>query len=221
MQMKSHVKRGFVLTTCGGPGKIGYKSSFLGDDLIDFAVKEALLESNKDFIEYPFDMIGSDERQYSSPYFRIPCATISKDKYYEFAEYHTSLDNLDFVKSQFIIDTFSVYLNAIQNLELGEVKIQSLNPACEPFFTKRNLYSSFGVTINNSDLIKDKHQHKKYEVGDKYLITGGEISKMLRFLFWADGQHTIREIAKKTNQSISTTYQIASKLSNVKLVSFL
>ena len=50
---------------------------------------------NFDPIVYPFEPIGSDERQFSSPAFKIPTVSIFKSKYYEYDEYHTSLDNLD------------------------------------------------------------------------------------------------------------------------------
>ena len=216
--IKENVKRGFVLTTCGGPGKLGYKRSFKGDDIIDLATKAAFNELKQNYIEYPFDVNGSDERQYSSPYFRIPCATISKDKYYEYSQYHTSLDNLNFVKSDYLIQSLEVYLTAIQNLELSHYKFKSLNPAGEPFFTKRNLYSSYGITINNSTEYNTKHLDSTYTVTGELNITGNEIDIMLWFLFWADGEHTLVDISCKTNKNISELYKAAQKLVQLQLL---
>ena len=60
-------------------------------------VEEVFKKNNINFIKYPFDIHGSDERQYSSQGFRINCVSITKDKYYEYHFYHPSIDNLEFV----------------------------------------------------------------------------------------------------------------------------
>src|SRR5262249_5522400 len=59
------VKGGYVLSCCAGPGKFGYKKSFaqlLSGELadIDRAALLALKEAEIDFIEFPFDVNGSD-----------------------------------------------------------------------------------------------------------------------------------------------------------------
>jgi aminopeptidase-like protein len=216
--IKENVKMGFVLTTCGGPGLMGYKSSFLGDHIIDNCIQDSFKELKKDFIKYPFDVNGSDERQYSSPYFRIPCITITKDKYYEYPEYHTSLDNLNFVKGEFLMEALEVYLNTIQNLELHQLKFKSLNPACEPFLTKRNLFSTLGITINNHEKISQKHIESIYTTKDNLNITGKDIDLLLWMLFWSDGNNSLIDIAKKSNKHISDLYLVALKLQQLNLI---
>ena len=57
--------------------------------------------------------MGSDERQYSSYPLRINMASIFKDKYYEYKEYHTSNDNLIFTKPENIAE--EIYHVAHQN----------------------------------------------------------------------------------------------------------
>ena len=52
---------------------------------------------------YPFDIHGSDERQFSSQSFRLNMVTISKDKYYEYKYYHSSKDDLSYVKPENIL----------------------------------------------------------------------------------------------------------------------
>ena len=48
-------------------------------------------------MKYPFVPDGSDERQYSSPGFRLVTPSIHKSKYYEYPQYHTSADDLNFI----------------------------------------------------------------------------------------------------------------------------
>jgi aminopeptidase-like protein len=217
-EIKTNTKRGFVLTTCGGPGKYGVKSSFIENDLIDDAVKLAFKNNSIDYIYYPFDVNGSDERQYSSPYFRIPCTTITKDKYYEYKEYHTSLDNLSFVRIENLHQTFLLYLHTLQNLELGNKLYLSLNPACEPFLTKRDLYSSIGVTISNKLVNEVHHTKKEYTTFQESKITGEDIDLILWLMFHSDGQNNLFKIAKKINKSIFDLYRVANIMINLNLI---
>ena len=80
-----------------------------------------LNELDSDYISYPHDINGSDERQFSSPFFRIPIGTVCKNKYYEYDYYHTSLDNLEFVSSKNLVQTFNVYLKIIEQLEMNQI----------------------------------------------------------------------------------------------------
>ena len=117
---KDNVKNiagGYILTCVAGPGKYGYKESFLGDHTIDKISREVLNESENDYNSYEFDIKGSDETQFSSPYFRIPIGTVCKDKYYEYEYYHTSLDNLKFIDTKNIINSLEIYLKIIDKLE--------------------------------------------------------------------------------------------------------
>ncbi len=160
------IDMGLVITTVGGPGKIGYKQSWQKDHAINRMIEEVMRDSNHDFIVYPFDIHGSDERQYSSQGFRINVATICKEKYYEYPFYHTSLDDLNFVKAENINQTLQIYLRLIQKLEqfsdssgilaLGEVESETsdlspvyrnLYPNCEVMLSKRGLYPNTGGGI--------------------------------------------------------------------------
>jgi aminopeptidase-like protein len=217
-EIKENTKRAFVLTTCGGPGKFGIKSSFIGDDIIDISVRLAFNYSGIEYIEYPFDINGSDERQYSSPYFRIPCTTITKDKYYEYKEYHTSLDNLSFVKIKYIYDSFILYLLSIQNMELGNKTYLSLNKACEPFLTKHELYSTIGVTINNLLDTDLQHTKKEYLTLQDFKITGKDIDIILWLMFYGDGENNLLKISNKVKINIYDLYRVAKILTKLKLL---
>jgi len=61
----------------------------------------------------------------------------------EYPEYHTSADNLDFVKPENLADSFSIYASVLNVLENNRVYINQ-NPKCEPQLGKRGLYDKIG-----------------------------------------------------------------------------
>jgi aminopeptidase-like protein len=187
---------GFVVTTVGGPGRIGYKPTWQGDSLIDRAVRLAFRELGLESVEYPFDASGSDERQYSTPGLRIPMGSICKDKYYEYAYYHTSLDDLDFVRAEALIETLNVHLSAIEKLEQGRT-YRSLNPIGEPMLGKRGLYPRMGGAL------------RQKAAGSQ---GASELDAIRWILFYADGQTSLLDIAEKTHLPMQALADAAEKL---------
>ena len=49
--------------------------------------------------------------------FKINTCSICKDKYYEYPYYHTSLDNLDFVKAENLFKSLKLHINLIYEIE--------------------------------------------------------------------------------------------------------
>ncbi len=203
---------GFVITTVGGPGQFGYKTTFQADHLIDRLVRLTYKELGLDYIEYPFDVNGSDERQYSQPYFRIPVGTICKDKYYEYPYYHTSLDNLDFVKAENLVQTLNLYRLAIEKLEQNGT-YRSKMPYCEPMLGKRGLYPKVGGAIRQkvSEAQAD-HEQRGYQVDEGKLMYGSELDAIRWLMFHADGQTSLLDIAEKTGLPMRQLYEVAGKL---------
>ena len=140
-----NIKGGLVISCVAGPGPLGYKKTYLGNHEIDKAIRYAL---NKNYIEYKFEPIGSDERQYSSPAFKIPIGTITKSKYYEYDEYHTSLDNLNFISSKNLLKSLKAYIKTIHYLEINKKYKRKFNQ-CEFMLSKlNNIYPDTGGTIS-------------------------------------------------------------------------
>ena len=129
---------GYVITCVAGPEKLGYKASFDGNADVDLAAIAVLDNMYSKY--YLFDARGSDERQYSSPGLRVPMGTICKDKYYEYPEYHTSLDNLDFISADALLETMDVYIKAIDILEQNKIYVRT-EPTGEPMLEKYGLYN--------------------------------------------------------------------------------
>lgn len=214
-KVKQNVKSGLVITTVAGPGRFGYKASFKGNDLVDRCVIRTFHENKINFLKYPFDINGSDERQYSSQLFRIPCCTITKDKYYEYKEYHTSLDNLDFVKAEYLVESLKLYLSTIQKIECSMVFFKSLNPGCEPFLRKRNLFSHLGLTKSNIIGLGNENNENilgEFENFDRYR------DKILWLMFYCDGNMSLFEISEITNINLDQLITAAKILLVQKLL---
>ncbi len=60
---------------------------------------------------------GSDERQFNAPGFRIHMATIMRTPPGEFPEYHSSFDDLNFVRPECLGDTLQFVLDVLYILD--------------------------------------------------------------------------------------------------------
>ncbi|MBI2857543.1 MAG: DUF4910 domain-containing protein [Chloroflexi bacterium] len=206
------VTGGFVLTTVAGPGRFGYKHTYLGGHLIDRVVHKTFSEAGIDYIPYPFDINGSDERQYSQPYFRIPIGTICKDKYYEYDYYHTSLDNLDFISAENLVETLRVYLAAIEKLEMNRV-YRSLNPQCEPMLGKRGLYPGISGHVKQPATDPERsHLAQDYSVSGGKSIKGVDLDAMLTVMFYSDGETSLLDMSEKTGLPMKDLFHNAETL---------
>ncbi len=202
---------GLVATTVAGPGKFGYKRTFRGDALIDRAVRLTFRELGLDFTEYPFEINGSDERQYSTPGLRVPVGTICKDKYYEYPYYHTSLDNLEFISAANLVETLKVYLLTIEKLEQN-LTYRSLNPIGEPMLGKRGLYPRTGGAIKQKAADQSVHGERRYAVDAGNILYGNELDAIRWLLFHADGRTPLLDIAERTGLPMGQLFDVAGKL---------
>ena len=192
------IRGGFVVTTCGGPGEFGYKESFVGNHLIDRSIRTVFRDRNIEPLRYRFIPDGSDERQYSSPGFRIPVATITRNKYYEYPQYHTSLDNLDFVNGDQIVSSLELYEDAIYILNHNRL-YRSTVPNGEPRLGSRGLYPMTGGGINQIGFIAEDGQN---------------LDAIGWLLFLADGDHTLIDIAERSELPFALLLQAANCLTS-------
>lgn len=163
---------GLVVTCCGDRGQFTYKKVRNPENLLDKAVLHALEHSRVDFQVVPFFPSGSDERQYCSPGFDLPVGSLMRSMYGTYPEYHTSLDNLDFVSVESLLETLAVYINCIYTLEHNRF-YENLKPFGEPMLSKYGLYHSIGAQKENS-----------------------RYSKQLRYLLnFSDRRHDLVDIA--------------------------
>lgn len=213
------VTGGFILTCMGGNGNLSYKKTFLENSFIDKIVLDVLKMKNADYTSYPFSIRGSDERQFSSPYFRIPIGTLCRDKYHEYQEYHTSEDNLNFLKINNLINTIEIYLNIICELESknnflinskkikkSSTKFISNHPYCEPMLSKRELYPKIGGGINQKSNKKSINPQQKISEAISWI------------LFYSDGETSLSDIQQLTKIPIQILEKSIKILIEKKLI---
>lgn len=137
------IKHGLVATCVGDPGCSTYKKTRQANAIIDQAVVKVLIDSGKPYKILDFFPSGSDERQFCSPGFNLPIGSLMRTPYGNFPEYHTSADDLNFVKPDALMDSLSKYLQTVYILE-NNLKYVNRNPKCEPQLGKRGLYNLIG-----------------------------------------------------------------------------
>ena len=193
------IKHGLVAYCVGDSGNSSYKKSRQGNAEIDQIVMEVLKDTGEEHKVVDFFPTGSDERQFCSPGFNLPVGALVRTFAPEFSEYHTSADNTEFVKAQYLGDTLSKYVKVITKLEenFGKFKpndkeklgksikekndriFLNLNPKCEPQLGKRKLYHDIGSQIPSQ--------------GGKKIINQ---FALLWVLNYSDGFHYLSDIVK-------------------------
>ncbi|MDD5069569.1 MAG: DUF4910 domain-containing protein [Candidatus Omnitrophica bacterium] len=190
------INAGFVITCVGGQGKFSYKQSYNPDCFLNKFIERIFQDNNIEFITYPFDINGSDERQFSSIGFRINTVSICKDKYYEYPYYHTSLDNLGFVSPQAINVSLNLYLDIIEQVDKIDNNFTFINtkPNCEAMLSNLGCYPVLGGRLN-------PNQNNKSKKTQRDIISW--------LLFLSDGKTCLADISSKIDISISDLYEVA------------
>jgi aminopeptidase-like protein len=191
----SKLKHGLVATCLGDPGVSTYKKTKHGKAEIDRTVEFVLKNSGKQYQILDFFPTGSDERQFCSPGFNLPVGSLMRTPYGRFQQYHTSDDNLEFVKAEFLADTYRKYLNTIFVLENNK-KYLNLNPKCEPQLGKRGLYRQIGGQKTSKD----------------------SEAAMFWLLSFSDGSHDLIDISEKSGIQFEILHDVALKLQESKLL---
>jgi aminopeptidase-like protein len=168
------IKHGLVVAGVGDAGNFTYKRSRRGDAEIDRVFSHVLKHSRKDYTITDFFPYGYDERQFCSPGFNLPVGCLMRTPHGQYPEYHTSADGLDFIQPIFLADAFSACLSVLDALEHNKIYLNQ-NPKCEPQLGKRGLYGAIG----------GQPERRLSELA------------MLWVLNFADGSHTLLDIAEK------------------------
>lgn len=182
------VRGGLVLTCVGDSGGFHYKKSRQGNTEIDRAVAHVLAHQSESPEILEFSPYGYDERQYCSPGFNLAVGCLMRSTWGSFPEYHTSADNLDFVKPLQLAGSLRACVAIADVLENNRY-YRNLSPYGEPQLGKRGLYhSKGGVAIGN------------------------EIHARLWVLNLSDGQHSLLDIAERCGMPFSAISEAAELL---------
>ncbi|MHC4396288.1 MAG: DUF4910 domain-containing protein [Planctomycetota bacterium] len=139
----NNIKHGLVAACVGDSGSFTYKKSRQGDAEIDQAIINILRNSGEDYKIIDFSPYGYDERNFCSLGFNLPVGSLMRSTHSQFPQYHSSADNFDFVRPQYLGKSFEKYLSAIYVLENNR-KYLSLKPKGEVQLGKRGLYGMMG-----------------------------------------------------------------------------
>jgi len=194
-QEAKRVRHGLVVACVGDSGHMTYKRSRRGDAEIDRAVVHVLKHAGGRFDVKDFSPYGYDERQYCSPGFDLAIGSLTRTPHGQFPEYHTSADNLGFIRPESLEHSLGTYLAVVRVLEENQVYVNQ-NPFCEPQLGKRGLYRSMGGRTDEPV---------------------NELA-MLWVLNQSDGDHSLLEIAERSGLSFDVIAAAADALAGTGLL---
>lgn len=187
--LKKRLSAGYVVTCVGDPGKFTYKKSRQGNAVGDRAALLVLEEKGEHRV-LPFRPDGSDERQYCSPGFDLPVGSLMRTPWRHYPEYHTSLDNKEFIRFESLLESLETYIAVVEALE-SNIRWKGTVLYGEPQLGKRGLYPTLGSQ-------KD---------------TAEKVAAMMWLLNLADGTNGLFDIAERSGQPISVLAALAQELS--------
>jgi aminopeptidase-like protein len=191
--MKKNMIAGFNVVCVGDNKAYSYLPTKNGGTYADKIALNILSFKHPGFIKWSFLDRGSDERQYNAPGVDLPVCSLMRSRYDTYPEYHTSLDNLDFVSPEGLDGTYDALKECLELIEENHAyKVKCLG---EPQLGERGLYPT---------------------ISTKYYAS--EIKKMMDFIAYADGQNDLIDISNKINVSVWELYPIIEKLKKADLL---
>lgn len=182
------IRHGLVLTCIGDAGGFHYKKSRRGSAEIDRAAACVLRHCGESSEILEFSPYGYDERQYCSPGFNLAVGCLMRSVWGSFPEYHTSADNLNFIRPLQLARSLRVCAAILDVLENNRRYYNQL-PYCEPQLGRRDLYRSTGGEA-----------------------PGLEISARLWVLNLSDGGNSLLDIAERSGVPFPAISEAANLL---------
>jgi len=185
--MGKNVKVGFNISCIGDDRAYSFVASRYENTLADKVASNVLTFNHPDFIKYAFLDRGSDERQYCSPGVDLPLVTLCRSKYGTYPEYHTSLDNLNFVTEEGLLGGYELIRDCINVIENNKV----FRVTCygEPQLGKRGLYPNLSTKGS-----------------------GASVETMMDFIAYADGNNDLLSVSNIIRKPVREIVPIAEKL---------
>ena len=189
-----HVQAGLVIGLLGDGGPLTYKRSRMGGTLADRATEFVL--TNCDFASraVDFEPYGYDERQFCSPGFDLPVGRLTRSPNGQYAEYHTSADDLSLVQVDKLAESIQVLARTLSVIDANRRPF-NLSPKGEPRLGKRGLYGAVGGAA-----------------------PGTLEHSLLWVLSLADGAHDLVSMAARSGLGFEQLHAAVSALENAGLV---
>jgi aminopeptidase-like protein len=186
--LKRNVVAGFNLSCIGDERGYSFVQSRYANTLAD-RVAANILRSRHDGERktYTFLDRGSDERQYCSPGAELPLVTLSRSKFSEYPEYHTSLDDLSFVTPRGLQGGIDYVRDCIRAIEANHVyRVTCIG---EPQLGKRGLYPDLSTKQ-----------------------TGDVVRTMMDLIAYCDGLNDLVAISDRIGAPLAELYPIVARL---------
>ena len=189
----SRIVAGLVVACVGDPAPITYKRSRRGHSLVDRAGAHVAMHQDRGRV-IDFKPWGWDERQFNSPGFDLPIGCLTRSLEGEFAEYHSSADNLDFIRPEHLESSLHAALGIVEILERDRVYL-NLSPKGEPQLGKRGLYRGVGGSGPSVEQLA-----------------------LLWVLNQSDGTHSLLDIAEQSELPFAEIHRAAEALVEADLL---
>ncbi len=194
--LRQRLVAGYVVSCIGDTAPFTYKRSRRGDTPADRA---ALIALRKFSGERPrvlnFDPSGSDERQYCSPGFDLPVGVIARSIYGSYPEYHTSLDNREFISFEALVESIDALMAVLLVLDRNRV-YRRTNPFGEPQLGGRGLYPTLGTRRQRDE----------------------RLTALRWLLNLADGRHDLVAIAERSGSEFDLLQELAGECLRAGLI---
>ena len=188
------IRHGLVLSCLGDSGPPTYKQSRQGNAAIDRYAAHVLSAAGHAGRVLPFIPYGYDERQYCSPGFNLPVGCLMRSPNGTFPEYHTSGDDLSFVRPDHMAGSLDLLTRIVDLVEQDRV-LHNTEPYGEPQLGRRGLYRPIGGAAHGAE------------------ADGGfDQMTLLWVLNLADGQHSLLDIAERSGQAFPAVAAAAAAL---------
>jgi aminopeptidase-like protein len=191
--MKKNIIAGFNVTCVGDDNNYSYMPSKHGETLSDKVALHVLKNKCPEFNAYSFLERGSDERQYCYPGIDLPVCSVMRTKYGEYKEYHTSLDDLNFISANGLNGAYNVYIAIIDALENNYKYANTV--LCEPQLGRRGMYPDVSTKSSKST-----------------------VGTMMNLLAYCDGSLDLVSIAELIKKPIWDLYELVGDLENKEII---
>ncbi len=210
----SNISAGIVLTCLGGPSStVSFKHSrrhWVGDESLIDEIVDKICSNEKSFFECRVftPTGGSDERQFCSPSINLPVIQAARTVYGQYDEYHTSLDNKDFMSINSVLDSVEKIFLFLRIYELESCRLLPRIEGGEPMLGKRNLYPNV-----NSSSTRNKSDDDKFDGRD-------QLNLMLNVISLVDGNYSLSSIVDKLNVPYRKIVPIIEELIFKEIISY-
>ena len=193
----SRVVGGVVISGVGDPGtSLTYKRSRRGSAPMDTAMRLALRDAEVEHTLVDYAPWGYDERQFNSLGYDLGVGLLNRTPHGTYPEYHTSADDLSFLRAAHLEESASLVLAGLDALEAHR-PVRNRKPHGEPQLGPRGLWPSIGGATGRRAQMA-----------------------LLWVLAEADGERTVLDVADRAGLPVAEVMAAATQLAGTDLLEF-